>query len=102
MESLSLESLLVAKNSDQCARHGFISLSVRVLRAGKPVAALTSVVTLGSFESLTATSMDSFTAGAMVAPSISGREKRALVLQKAQSWAGGVQRFPSTFRCSIF
>jgi hypothetical protein len=42
--------LLVAKNSVQFARQGFTSLSVRVLRTGKPVAALTSVVTLGSFE----------------------------------------------------
>lgn len=34
----------------------------------------------------------------MVAPSIIGREKRALVLQKAQSRAGGVQRFPRLAR----
>jgi hypothetical protein len=42
--------LLFAKNSVQCAHQGFTSLSIRMLRSGKPVAALTSVVTLGSFE----------------------------------------------------
>jgi hypothetical protein len=42
--------LLVAKNNVQCAHQGYTSISIRMLRTGKPVAALASVVTLGSYE----------------------------------------------------